>query len=135
MAIKIDIKKAFDTMEWDFIFAVLLSFGFSQKFCDWIWSIFDSARLLVIINGGSHGYFSVSQGVRQGNPLSSLLFCLAEDFLSRKLSNLTYSGLFIPMYGGRHFNCPSHFTYADDVLIFGKASRSHIDVLARVFSE
>ena len=39
------------------------------------------------------------------------------------------------MYGGRGFNCPSHFLYADDILSFSKASRSNIDVLANVFSE
>ena len=64
MAMKIDIKKAFDSIEWDFMQAVLCSFGFSKKFIDWIWAIFESARLSILLNGGQHGYFSVSRGVR-----------------------------------------------------------------------
>ena len=62
-------------------------------------------------------------------------FCLVEDYLSRKLSILASKGIFSPMYGGHNFNCPTHFLYADDVIIFGKATRSNINVLTFLFSE
>ena len=88
VAIKIDIRKAFDSLRWSFIIKVLSAFGFSSKLCGWITSIFSSARISVLINGSPEGYFACSRGVRQGDPLSPLLFGIAEDFLSRYLSKL-----------------------------------------------
>ena len=72
-----------------------MRFSFSQSFCDWILNIFDSARISIILNRSCHSYFSVSRGVHQGDPLSLLLFCLVEDYLSRKLSILTSEGFFL----------------------------------------
>jgi hypothetical protein len=79
LALKIYITKAFDTLEWSFLLKVLKSFGFNEVFCNWIHIILQSAYLSVSINGKSHGYFNCTRGVRQGDPLSPLLFCLAED--------------------------------------------------------
>lgn len=64
MALKIDIRKAFDTLEWDFLLAVLRYFGFSAKFCDWILPISESAKVSILINGSTHGYFDRTRGVR-----------------------------------------------------------------------
>ena len=66
MAVKIDIQKAFDSMDWDFIDAILHSFGFSTNFYGWIQSILHSARVSILINGTPKCYFSCSRGVRQG---------------------------------------------------------------------
>ena len=60
----------------------------------------------------------MSRGVRQGDPLSPLIFCLAEDFLSHKIYALVSKGSFTLMYGGHNFNCLTHLMYADDVIIF-----------------
>jgi len=88
LALKIDIAKAFDTLDWCFLLRVLKCLGFCDKFCNWINSILNSARLSVSINGKLHGFFSCSRGVRKGDPLSPLLFCLAEEVISRSLTKL-----------------------------------------------
>lgn len=62
MALKVDIIKDFDTINWDFLLHVLHAFGFNNKF--WISFILHSARLSILINGSPTGYFSCSQGVR-----------------------------------------------------------------------
>ena len=85
LAIKVDICKTFDTLDWIFLLAVLKQFGFNNIFCDWILSILRSAHLSILVNGKVVGYFSCTRGVRQGDPLSPLLFCLAEECLSRYL--------------------------------------------------
>ncbi|PNX66539.1 ribonuclease H, partial [Trifolium pratense] len=84
LALKIDIQKAFDTLEWSFLLKVLLQFGFSDIFCYLIDIIFHSAKLSAFVNGKSVGYFSCVRGVRQRDPLS-LLFRLAEEVLSRSI--------------------------------------------------
>ncbi|MCH80179.1 ribonuclease H protein [Trifolium medium] len=122
LILKIDIRKAFDTLEWPFLLKVLKKFGFNDLFCNWISAILNSAYLSVSINGKSHGYFSCSRGVRQGDPLSPLLFCLAEDVLSRGISLLVSQGKFSLINCTRNFNIPSHSFYADDLLLFCKGN-------------
>lgn len=61
---KIDIAKAFDTIEWDFLLKVLKQFGFNDVFCNWIQVILESANLSISINGKQHGYFKCKRGVR-----------------------------------------------------------------------
>ncbi|KAL6218957.1 hypothetical protein ACLB2K_012164 [Fragaria x ananassa] len=85
VAIKMDITKAFDTLSWDFILHVLEAFGFPPTFVSWGCASrgpFVSSSIL--LSGGS----SKPRGVHQGDPLSPLLFCLAEEVLNRGISEL-----------------------------------------------
>jgi hypothetical protein len=116
LALKIDISKAFDTVEWPFLLNVLSKFGFNEVFCNWILVILQSAFLSISINGKSQGYFNCTRGVRQGDPLSPLLFCLAEDVLSRSISKLVSDEKLDLIKGTRHSLIPSHTFYADDFL-------------------
>ncbi|CAJ2671617.1 unnamed protein product [Trifolium pratense] len=86
LALKIDIRKAFDTLGWSFLLKVLRQFDFSDIFCYLIDIIFHSAKLSAFVNGKSVGYFSCVRGVRQRDPLSLLLFRLAEEVLSRSIT-------------------------------------------------
>ncbi|PNX88874.1 ribonuclease H, partial [Trifolium pratense] len=92
LAIKIDIAKAFDTIDWKILLKVLSAFGFCPLFCNWIHTILHSAKFSISINGKQEGYFDCSRGVRQGDPLSPLLFGLAEEVLSRGLTKLVDEG-------------------------------------------
>lgn len=77
IALKFDSKKAFDTIDWSFLLKVLSAFGFNSTFCKWIGVILHSAMLSIVVNGHPTGFFSCKRGVRQGDPLSPLLFCIA----------------------------------------------------------
>ena len=96
MIVKLDMKKAFDTMSLNFILKVLNCFGFDDKFRDRILAIFKSAKISVLHNGSLFGFFSYSRGVRQGDPLSPLLSGIAEDFLSRYMLKLCDLSIFVP---------------------------------------
>jgi ribonuclease HI len=134
VALKIDITKAFDSLEWSFLLKVLKLFGFNDVFCNWIQVILQSAFLSVSINGKSHGYFNCSRGVRQGDPLSPLLFCLAEDVLSRSISRLVDHGKLNLIKGTRNFHVPSHSFYADDLMIFCKGNMTGLKALKDLFT-
>lgn len=59
LPMKIDIKKAFDTLDWKFLLQILRQFRFINTFCDWIQEILHSVNLLILVNGKSYGFFLV----------------------------------------------------------------------------
>ncbi|XP_019431188.1 PREDICTED: uncharacterized protein LOC109338411 [Lupinus angustifolius] len=135
LAIKLDIKKAFDTMDWNFLLSTLHAFGFNAKFVNWISTILHSAKLSISVNGENVGFFSCKRGVRQGDPLSPLLFCIAEDVLSRGISKLVLEGKLSTISGPRNLKICSHAFYADDILVFCKGIKREILALKHLLSD
>lgn len=133
LAIKIDIKKAFETMDWNFLIKALRAFGFSDKFYNWVLVILQSARLSFSVNGHSVGFFRCKRGVRQGDPPSPLLFCIAEDVLSLAISSLVQTGELLPMDGPRGFSTPYHVLYADDIMIFCRGTKRNLQAIVNLF--
>ncbi|KAK3218537.1 hypothetical protein Dsin_012507 [Dipteronia sinensis] len=133
LAMKIDIRKAFDTLDWSFLRKVLQAFGFSPVFMDWIDSILGSSRLSVLNNGSPEVYFHCSRGVRQGDPLSPLLFVITEDFLSRLQSMMVDFSQLLPISSPRGFFAPTHLLYADDVLIFCRGTVQNLKNIMSAF--
>ncbi|XP_026399476.1 uncharacterized protein LOC113295352 [Papaver somniferum] len=78
VGLKLDNSQAYDSVIWEFIFQLLQKFSFSANWCDWLHKIFKSARISLLINGGPCGFFPVSRGLSQGEPLSPILFVLME---------------------------------------------------------
>ena len=72
--------------------------------------------------------------MRQGDPLSPLLFCIAEDVLSRSITLLVEQGKIDRIKGSRYCNVPSHSLYADDIMIFCKGRIASIQALMQLFN-
>lgn len=135
LILKVDIRKAFDTLRWSFLLRVLSLLGFSPTFVAWIDYLLHSAKLSILINGAPEGYFSCSQGVRQGDPLSPLLFCVAEEVLSKMIARAANSGELSSLFLGRNISFPSHLLYADDVIVFCRATQANCRALLRIFTQ
>ena len=133
-AVKVDIRKAFDTMDWNFLLLVLSSFGFHTVFCNWIRTILHSACLSILVNGSIVGFFPCKRGVRQGDPLSPLLFCLAEEVLSNAIELKRAFGALQPMPYCRNMFLPTHVLYADDIFICCTGTHKNIKCLMQVFT-
>nr|XP_008372647.1 uncharacterized protein LOC103436004 [Malus domestica] len=118
IAIKFDTRKAFDTLDWGFLLRVLDAFGFSAGFVDWIRSILTSAHPFVLINGSIEGFFTCSYGVRQGDPLSPILFCLAKEVFSKGLTKMVEDDLIDTFSVPMGIAPPSHVLFADDIMVF-----------------
>ncbi|GJT35154.1 RNA-directed DNA polymerase, eukaryota, reverse transcriptase zinc-binding domain protein [Tanacetum coccineum] len=78
-ALKIDIAKAYDTVNWGFLKQILTHFGFHKKIIGWIMTCVTSAAFLIAVNGERYGYFKSGRGLRQELKLTQL--CFAGDLL------------------------------------------------------
>jgi hypothetical protein len=76
---KLDLKKAYDHINWDFLLYILEKCGFGERWRDWIHQCVSTVCFFVLINGTPANFFRSSQGVRQGNPLSPLLFVVVME--------------------------------------------------------
>ena len=83
----LDFEKAFDKLDWIFIQNTLKAFGFGQVFKKWINIIYTDIESCIINNGSTSKYFSLKSGIRQGCPISALLFILAVELLAINLRN------------------------------------------------
>ncbi|XP_043699839.1 uncharacterized protein LOC122650493 [Telopea speciosissima] len=126
LGMKLDIQKAFDTLEWSFLFDVMGAFGFDQRWIHWVHQILQSTRISILINGGPGGFFGMERGLRQGDPLSPLLFILAEEILCRGLKAIRERGWLKALNGPRQVFTPSHLLYVDDLFIFMKAEMASV---------
>ncbi|VFQ91682.1 unnamed protein product [Cuscuta campestris] len=117
IAIKLDFAKAFDRISWQFLEVTLSSFGFSSQSCHLLLSTLKVTHFSILINGTPHGFFKMKRGVKQGDPLSPLLFILGNEGLSRLIKGKVEEGSLKAIHTGRN-HPPSHLAYADDIIFF-----------------
>lgn len=90
--LKLDIRKAFDSLEWGFLFAVLERFGFGPTFISYIRATTVGASSSVLLNGCFTTPFLISRSIRQGCPLSALLFVIVMEVLSSMITLVVANG-------------------------------------------
>jgi mannosylglycoprotein endo-beta-mannosidase len=118
LLLKLDISKAFDLVRWDYLISFLAHRGFPTRWINWITSLLSSSTSMAMLNGVPLQPIQHGRGLRQGDPLSPLLFILSIDPLNRLLQKATDRGL-LSKLNGRAVRFRTSM-YADDTIIFLK---------------
>ena len=87
MIVAIDFEKAFDSISWEFLFQTLKCFNFGDDFIKWIKIIYTDAQCCVTNNGYYSQFFNITRGIRQGCPISALLFILVVEIMAIHIRN------------------------------------------------
>lgn len=101
---------------------ILEHFRFSPVWVNWVQQCISTSSLSIIIIGSPFGKFQPSWGLHQGYPLSPYLFILCSEVLSRLLLSEEHKGHLKGIQLGRTAPCITHLLFADDLLLFAKAS-------------
>ncbi|GKV00002.1 hypothetical protein SLEP1_g12766 [Rubroshorea leprosula] len=126
---KVDFEKAYDKVSWDFIDYMLMRMGFAAKWRKWMKECLQSSTVSILINGSPTRQFSVSKGIRQGDPLSPFLFLIVAEGLNGLMASAVDKNLFKGARIGNVDVTVSHLQFADDTIFFGEASKENIQVI------
>ena len=129
VAFKIDLEKAYDRVDWRFLRFMLGKFGFPLPIVELIMFCVSSSSFSILWNGVKLPPFALARGLRQGDPLSPYLFILCMEGLSALIQNKVETGLWKPVKVSREGPKISHLLFADDVLLFSKATVSNVRLL------
>lgn len=122
MAVKTDITKAYDRLEWKFLEETMRKMGFHDKWVNWIMECISSVTFSVLINGSPEGLITPERGIRQGDPLSPYLFILCAEVLSHMMNQAQATRSLIGVKISNQEPAINHLLFADDSLFLSLAN-------------
>lgn len=124
IAVKTNMSKDYDWVEWGFIRAVLDRLGFDPVWIRWTMDCVESVLYSFFINGTPLGTMNPSHGIRQGDSHSPYLFILCTEVLFALCDKAQKKGSHSGVRVSRHSPPVNHLRFADDTIFFGKSNAS-----------
>lgn len=135
MAIKTDMSKAYDRIEWNYLEGLLRALGFHERFCAWIMQCVRYVSYTVLINGEEQGKITPSRGLRQGDPLSPFLFDICIEGLSHRLNEAESRGDITGIKFADDGPSVHHLFFADDSLLLIKVNEEQCTAVCKILKE
>ncbi|CAJ2631177.1 unnamed protein product [Trifolium pratense] len=131
LLLKVDFERAYDTVNWDYLSFMMKRMGFSQGWMKWMRACVFNSSMSVLVNGSPTEDFSVSKGLRQGDPLSPFLFLIAAEGLARLMQKAVDIGSFhsYKVSDALQFHT---LQFADDTIMIGEGNWDNLWTLKTV---
>lgn len=129
---KLDFQKAYDSVNWGYLFSMMANLGFGERWLGWMRTCVTTARISILVNGSPTEEFSPQKGLRQGDPLSPFLFNIAAEGLNVLLKRARVLGLIKGASIGSGNLKLSHLQFADDTILFCDAEWEEIVNVKRI---
>lgn len=121
--VKLDMSKAYNRVDWTFLYKVLHAYGFPNKWVQLLSQFVSTVSFKTLVNGKTSPPFRPKCGLRQGDPLSPYLFLFCMDILSRMLTLAEDIKLIRGLRVSRRSPSFTHLFFADDAMLFFKGNQ------------
>ena len=119
MMMQLDLSKAYDKVNWNYLEAILRAFGFSNQWIGWILALIKSTKFSILVNGAPTDQFSPSRGLRRGDLLSPFLFVILMEGLSRLIHSVKEEGSIKGLQPLHAIPATTHQQFVDDTMLHG----------------
>ncbi|GFP94737.1 transposon tx1 uncharacterized 149 kDa protein, partial [Phtheirospermum japonicum] len=131
--LKIDLRKAFDSVSWGFLKSILEGLNYPGKFVSWVMECVTTTSYSISLNGSLHDMFGGMRGLRQGDPLSPFLFVLCIEYISRSL-NIATANPDCNFHSRCESNRITHLAFSDDLMLMARGDPSSVRILMECLS-
>ena len=132
LALKLDVSKAYDRVEWLFLQGIMQKLGFLEKWIERVMTCVTTTSFSILINGKPYGNVTPSRGIRQGDPLSLYLFLLCVEGFTSLLAKAEFDGKIHGASICRGASKVSNLLFADDSLLFCRATQNEVEVISKM---
>src|ERR1044072_288542 len=129
---QIDLQKDYNMVHWDALEKIMKELGFPGTFVGWVMNLVTTILYKFQVNGSMTDTLLAKRGIRQGDPISPLLFVIMIEYLNRSMVKMQQNSIF-----NYHAKCEStgltNLSFADDILLLCRGDYCSVDMLITVF--